>query len=77
MNKLNEMAIRLMRMRQELKDRARKALTEERGDTNFVAMIVIIGIILVVAVVFRERLKEAVNAVFDNVDSWTGSNTGN
>lgn len=50
----------------------RKFKESERGDTNFVAIIVIIVIILAIAVIFRDRLKAAVEAVFDNLDTFIG-----
>ncbi|MBP3476021.1 MAG: hypothetical protein J6K48_06850 [Lachnospiraceae bacterium] len=45
---------------------------EERGDTNFVAIIVIIVIIMAIAVIFQDKLTEAVNRVFDNLMNFIG-----
>lgn len=36
---------------------------EERGDTNFVSIIIIIVIVLGIAAIFRTQLTEAVNSV--------------
>lgn len=48
-------------------DRMERFLKEERGDTNFVAIIVIIVIILAIAGIFRSKLQEAVEAVFEQL----------
>lgn len=53
-------------------EQMRKFSESERGDTNFVAIIVIIVIILAIAVIFRDRLKAAVEAVFGQLDSFIG-----
>lgn len=53
-------------------DQGRKFKESERGDTSFVAIIVIIVIILAIAVIFRDRLQSAVEAVFDNLDTFIG-----
>lgn len=53
-------------------DRMRSFKESERGDTNFVAIIVIIVIILAIAVIFRDRLQQAVEAVFGQLDTFIG-----
>lgn len=47
-------------------------LNDEEGDSNLVAVIVLIVIILAVAAIFREQLLEAVNAVFSNLMDFIG-----
>lgn len=44
-----------------------KFISSEEGDSNMVAVIVLIVIILAVAVIFQEQLLGAVNAVFGNL----------
>lgn len=44
-----------------------KFIRTEKGDSNMVAVIVLIVIILAVAVIFQEQLLGAVNAVFGNL----------
>lgn len=46
---------------------------EERGDTNFVAIIVIIVIIMAIAVLFKEQLSTAVEKVFDRLNGFIDS----
>lgn len=49
-----------------------KFLTDEEGDSNMVAVIVLIVIILAVAVIFRQYLLEAVDAVFGKLTEFIG-----
>ena len=41
-------------------------MNDEKGDSNMVAVIVLIAIIILVAGIFRESLMDAVNTVMDN-----------
>lgn len=45
---------------------------EERGATDFVAIIVIIVIIMAIAVIFQDNLRNAVNKVFSNLMDFIG-----
>ena len=51
--------------------RARRFLSqmmeEERGDTNFVAIIIIIVILIAIAGVFKEQLEGAIEKVFGSL----------
>lgn len=49
-----------------------KLVKDEKGDSNMVAVIVLIVIILAVAAIFREQLLAAVNAVFGNLMDFIG-----
>lgn len=49
-----------------------KFLCDEEGDSNMVAVIVLIVIILAVAAIFRTQLINAVNAVFENLMEFIG-----
>lgn len=57
-NKLIEYRLKSNRLLQRL-------LEEEDGDTNFVSIIVLIVIIIAIAGVFRDKLRDAVKTVFD------------
>lgn len=54
--------------------RARRFLSqlaeEERGDTNFVAIIVIIVILMAIAVIFKDQLEKMINKVFFNLGNF-------
>lgn len=62
----------LMRAKFWTVDKVEHFLKEERGDTNFVAIIVIIVIILAIAGIFRTQLTEAVNKVFEQLKTFIG-----
>lgn len=49
-----------------------KFLYDEQGDSNMVAVIVLIVIILAVAAIFRESLTDAVNSVFEKLTDFIG-----
>lgn len=49
---------------------------EERGDTNFVAIIIIIVILIAIAAVFKDALATSIGKVFDSLDSFIDSNPG-
>ncbi|MCD7922004.1 MAG: flagellin-like protein [Clostridiales bacterium] len=40
----------------------------EEGDVNIVSIIVLIGIVIIVALVFRKRITSLVNSLFDSID---------
>ena len=42
-------------------------LEEERGDTNFVAIIIIIVILIAIAGIFKDQLEKAIKKVFDSL----------
>lgn len=46
-------------------------LSDERGDTNFVSIMIIIAIILVVAAIFKDQLVAIVNNVMKRVTEFT------
>lgn len=47
-------------------------INDEEGDSNLVAVIVLIVIILAVAGIFRTQLLGAVNSVFDRLTEFIG-----
>lgn len=49
-----------------------RLLTDEKGDTNFVAIIVLIVIIVFIAGIFKNQLKDAVDAAFGQLDGFIG-----
>ena len=49
-----------------------KFLRDERGDSNMVAVIVLIVIILAVAVIFKDALIEADNKVMEQLTEFIG-----
>lgn len=47
----------------------RLPLYDERGDTNIVAIILIIVIVIGLVIIFRDRIEQIISSVFDNIDS--------
>ena len=47
-------------------------INDEEGDSNLVAVIVLIVIILAVAAIFRTQLLDAVNSVFEKLTEFIG-----
>lgn len=44
-------------------------LFDEEGDVNVVSIIVLIGVAIILAVVFRDRAKELISTLMGNVDT--------
>lgn len=49
-----------------------RLLTDEKGDTNFVAIIVLIVIIVFIAGIFKDELEDAVKTAFGQLDGFIG-----
>ena len=45
-------------------------LEEERGDTDFVAIIIIIVILIAIAGIFKDQLEKAIKKVFDSLTNF-------
>ena len=54
-------------------EKAKKALKDERGDTNIIAIIIIIAIVIALAIIFRNQIMALFNKIwnglFSNVDN--------
>ena len=48
--------------------KVKESLLEERGDTNIVAIVLILAVVIALAVIFRTRITAIVNGLFDSVD---------
>lgn len=62
-NKLNSLAWKAHFKALALKDRAKNALKNEDGDTNFLSIIIILAIVLVVAILFITLKDKIVDLV--------------
>ncbi len=62
-NKLNSLAWKAHFKAIDLKERAKNALKNEDGDTNFLSIIIILAIVLVVAIVFIALKDEILDLV--------------
>lgn len=59
-----------------MKECAKRLVQDERGDTNFVAIIVIIVILIAIAGIFHEQLGNAIKNVFTSLNSFVDNNPG-
>lgn len=59
-----------------MKECAKRLVQDERGDTNFVAIIVIIVILIAIASIFHEQLSQAITNVFTNLNEFVNNNKG-
>lgn len=47
--------------------KVRNFMAEERGDVNIVSMVVLIGIAVLLAVLFRENIAKLLNTLFNTI----------
>lgn len=58
---------RLWRASQSVKEAVGRFITTEDGDTNIVSIIVVLGIVLALAIFFRDQLKALVTTMWGTV----------
>lgn len=63
---------KLMMAQFKMKRMVREFLTSERGDTNFVSIMLIIVIVIALATIFKEKLAEIAETVFGQLTDWIG-----
>ena len=49
------------------KDRISKLLKSERGDTNIIAIIIILAIVIALAIIFRKSIMELFNKIWTSL----------
>lgn len=47
-------------------------LTDEEGDVNIVSIVVLIGIAVLIAVIFRGRITKLIDDLFDTIEGTAG-----
>lgn len=55
-------------IKEDLKIKLKKLMKEEKGETNIVSIIFIIIIVIGLAIIFRDRLTELINSLFDQIE---------
>lgn len=63
-----QLYIRMLQVKQ-------KFLEEERGAVDIVAIVVLIGIAVALALFFKDRITETLRNLFDNIDETAASAT--
>jgi len=70
---MNKLANKMYFKGLSLMGKAKKLLKDERGDTNIIAIIIILAIVIALAIVFKSQLtalfNKIWNSLFNNVDS--------
>lgn len=64
----------LITKKEEIIERTKGCIEEEKGASDLIAVVVIIVILLVVAIVFKDQLISIVNSLGDKVSNWISSN---
>lgn len=60
--------LRCMILRDSLLEGVHNFITDEKGDVNIVSIVVLIGIAVLLAVIFRERITNLIETLFDTID---------
>lgn len=63
-----KMYVKWMILKDRMADSVHDFLVDERGDVNIVSIVVLIGIAIVLAVIFRERIETLIGSLFDTID---------
>lgn len=66
---LNSLIIGISAKAMELKEKTAEKLSEEDGDTNFLSIMIVLGIVLVVAalfIVFKDQIMGAVESAWNS-----------
>lgn len=61
----------------ELKMAAGRMLKDERGETNIIAIILILAIVIALAIFFRGAIKELFNTIWADITTDVNNATGN
>jgi len=46
-----------------------KFFTKEDGEVNIIAIVVLIGIAILLALIFKDRISSLINSLFDTIDN--------
>ena len=65
--------VRCMILRDSLLEGVHNFITDEKGDVNIVSIVVLIGIAVLLAVIFRERIEALLDNLFNTIDEGAGN----
>lgn len=68
--------VRWQKAKETMGETARKFITDERGDTNMISIIIVLCIIVALAIVFRKNIANLVNSMWSKIFSDANSATG-
>lgn len=58
----------LLRAKLSVQNRAAEVLTNERGDTNIIAIILILVVVIGLVIIFRDQLTSLVQRIFGSIN---------
>lgn len=58
------------------KEKINKFLTNESGEANIIAIIIVIAIVVALAIVFRKNIKDLFDQIWTSIFGNVGSSTG-
>ncbi|MFV0411983.1 MAG: Flp1 family type IVb pilin [Oscillospiraceae bacterium] len=58
----------LLRAKLSVQNRAAEVLTSERGDTNIIAIILILVVVIGLVIIFRDQLTSLVQRIFGSIN---------
>lgn len=67
----------LLQAKMKLMEWSERFLKEENGDTNFISILIVLGIVIVLVVFFQNQLTNILNTVKGQVGQFTGFTTPN
>lgn len=78
---LDKLWVRFLVFRHMVKDSIKEKVTDENGEVNIVVIVVLIGIAIILALIFKDKIIELLETLFGNInqkatDAVTGGQTG-
>ena len=60
-----------------LQNKINSKMKEEKGAVDLITIVVLIAVVMILVVIFRKRLEELINNLFDTIGSKAEEATGN
>lgn len=64
--------LRCMILRDSLLEGVHNFITDEKGDVNIVSIVVLIGLVVFIAMLFREQVERLIEALFTKITGTAG-----
>lgn len=65
------------RAKEKVVETVKDVFTDETGDVNVVAIVVLIGVAVLLAIVFKERIAKILKSLFEKIDTNAGDAVDN
>lgn len=73
MKAINALSIRMWLGVQAAMGKLKEEMTNERGDTNLISIIIVLGIVLVLVTIFRSYLETIISKIKSSVTSFNNN----